>query len=1697
MNKLFEKLIAVMLVITLAGANLVLLSSYCVSYALSDSELAVQDTTTENANVEFNAYLEGGVHTETANAEKETKLYLNIKVKNSGYLKNATVAFQDVNFRINGNVDNEYVQSIDTDNNKITLKQINNGSDVTISIPISILNINKVPVDNFSKESKSVFSGIYVDGSGKEKKVSNEIVNKISWNNKAEAFVKAEITKYIPYAQNEKYGVMVQAKINSGITNSKLPIKETNLEVTVPKINEIKPTSVNVIANQTKATNGAEDGIDFGNDNYSYDVETGLVLIHTKNEANNGQIDWTKNSQDEYLVTFIFEGKEIYDEAVANGIDSKISAMANITVYNSEESTVKVLTEESIKAEEKIGTIADFNILASKEIAKGNIYASYSAKEKIETSYWVKYSSVISHLDLTEEVQFAQSYDKFVTEDDKEGLTTINGKNYTYNKNVKISEKMFNKMLGEEGNIEISDINGNVIGTINKETEKDDQGNYVLEISTSNNNQLVIKTTKPISVGTIIIEIEKAISGTIDYSQEQMKDFTKMRTELTGTASTSTVKAEQEIALKEVKSVAQIEISKKDLTTVVKNENVEIRATLDISTLYNALYTNPTLKIKLPSYINKVDLKNAKLLMDGGLIIKSIKLTTESGSQVINIELQGTQTEYVIDAEYKGAILVLNTDLTVKTLTPSNTSKIEMTFTNENKVSMNQSGKTETEVNFVAPVGIVAANGISNYAKGGKDILSIADESANATIETYTAKKIATVTGKIINNYGNKITDVVILGRFPAKDNKEIDSNNNLGSTFDATLNSAIGVSGIDPANYTVYYSNKVDATTDLGDASNGWTKVATRVAKSYMIVTKNYEMESGTVIDFAYNIEIPANLTYNNSAYEMYKVYYNNVSSIGTMAETKVSPILGASTGEGPEVELNVKAMSDTVREGQIVRMTATIKNVGGLKAENAKLLITAPEGTVHTELEKGKSSYTDSTNKEKVISLGDIAVGQTITKEYELKIEKGVTVTTKTDSETGETYTVEESKYPGDKQIQNIIRITADNISGEVKSESYTLNILEGDLSIVNIPNPVETTVLTKGDKLQYKVKLENISNDKDLDNVTLHASLPTGVKIDDIYYVRTGSTEKSKENISINGNDISVNVGKLQSITAYLNSNMEEHDEDEDHDLDISHSEILNICTGAQVYIECSIEDFQGEEKCIMTATADNIDTQYSNVQKLVAEKVELKFTQKELDQRYIKEGTEYTYHFVVENAGDISSISNKMEMTLPEGLSLVKAEYELAGKKETTTYNNNGYFVVKFYELKPGETLDIAVTVKANLLADKNDKEITTVATLSANGLDKMESNKIKVIIEYDANAHQNQGGSGEGTTPTKRYKITGTAWVDANKDGKRDENESILANVPVVLIYKKDNSIVKDPDTKQEKRAITGNNGTYQFDNLPAGEYLVLFLYDAARYSLTTYRAEGIAETLNSDAIDINITLDGQRRLAGITDIVKITDSNVRDIDIGLYTAEKFDLSIEKYISKITLTTPTIGTKTYTYNNEQVTKIEVLEKNVGQSNIVIEYKIVVKNEGAVSGYAKKIVDYLPEHTKFSTEINKDWYLSDNGNVYNASLANVKINPGETKEVTLILTAKITDETIGNILNNNVEIYESYNEQGLQDIDSTPGNKASDEDDMSKADVVLSLVTGKVIMYTTLALGIAVLLGFGIYEIKKRVLIKKKD
>lgn len=1656
MSKLLKRVVALILVLILTSANLIILGEYTLSLALSDDELNNQDVITNNKNIEFNSYFYGDTHIQTFSVNSEdAKIYIRLGVKNEGYLENSTIEFQNANFKLKEGIQNENIQNIDIKNNRITLNKLNNGSDVTIELPIEINRNETVPSDYFTKESLTKFTGTYIDGEGKERSVEKEVTNKLLWEGEAEAELSVVPTKFVPYATNGNYGVMVQVRVNSNIKDSALPIKTTNIELTVPSINNVKPTSVNVIATKTEATNGKTDGLDFTNGNFSYDAENGKVIINTSNTESN--ISWKNGVSDEYLVTYIFEGREIYDYANENGIDSSVAANSNITVYNNIEENMTSIATTAIKYEEKEGTVTDFALAAQTEISKGYLYANYEAKDKMETEYTTKYTAIVNNAKITTSLEFAQAYDRFLAEEGPERPTTINGNNYAYNKRIEISQAIFNKMLGQDGEIIVKDTTGTELGKINKDTTTEN-GSYILDVSDKNNNQLIITTTTPIIEGQLELTVVKALKGEIGYSINDMANFEKMKVAFEGKTNTTTFETSSEILLKEPETKVELEINKSDLTTVVPNQNVEIRAVLDTSNQYNALFENPTFKITLPKAVEEVKLKSSNILLANGLKIKSAKTAEEKGRKVINVEIEGAQTEYALNADYKGAIVVLNTDLTLDTLTPSGDDKIKMEYKNNNENATKTDGTLNETVNYVAPNGVVAANGISNYKEGAEDILSMSDEAKTAEIEAYAEKRVATMNGIIINNYSNDIGNIVVLGRLPSQGNKRIDTDEDLGSTFNIPLSAQLTLDGIEAEKYTVYYSDNSNATSDLEDINNNWKEEATTNSKSFLIVfAEDYKMPEGTRIDFTYDIEIPGDIDPNNASYGMYKVYYNNESEIGAMPESKESAVIGIKTEAGPQLSAEISANIDTVKEGQVVKMTATVKNTGNQTANNVRVKIPVPHYMMFVEYRQNSNFVTlqdETITKE----IGNIEPNEGRKVTYYLRVE---------DSAIKDYTSSDEDAVSPDfpKDVEHSLEILTDDLKNPIPSSTYTMKIYDGSIKIDMIPSIADDAVLKNGDQIKFTISLFNILNLEEINNTVAKIELPKALEytsasiknlLDDKESITDGITFEEATNT------LTFNLGTLERAKYIL--------------------------------LETKVVDDTGNIRMLVTAKGDGTEENYSNVFEHNVEPVNLKVSELTSTPKYVKERENITYKFSVTNAGNSKATNIRIVDQIPEGISEVKANYTYDGDTATVSKIEDGKLTIEINWLDPKETTKVEIIATADYLSDKNDKEIRNKILIQSDSMEDIETNEVVNYIEYNSEINHPGEGSDAPGQAENRYRITGTAWIDSNQDGKRDDEEETVSGVQVYLLNQKQNSIVQDVDTNEEKVTTTSENGRYEFTNLVPGQYVVVFVYDSSRYSLTEYQVEGVDTSLNSDAIDINITLDGERRLAAITDTIEITDENARDIDIGMYEAEKFDLRLDKYISKVTLSTPTIGTRVDEHNNLQVAQVEVLGQNLGKSTAVVEYTIRITNEGSVSGYVRNIVDYLPDEFTFSTDLNSDWYLSDNGNIYNASLENTKIEPGETKDIKLIVSVNINEANLG-IISNTAEIYETYNEQGLKDIDSEEANKATNEDDMSKADLVLGLVTGKMIGYTILALVVIAILGFGILEIKKHVLNKK--
>lgn len=1746
MSRVLNKLIAVMIVILLIGTNLIFLATESIA---ASSVYDSQNSRTNNSNVEFNAYLEGGVHEASLDiSSQDMKIYLNISVKNTGYLKSAEISFENANFSINPNEENEHIKSVDKENNKIQLNQINKGENIVLEIPVQFLSKDDIQADYLYKEFGTHLIGEYIDDDGKSVSIDKTILNKLTWTTESEIENTMKINKYIPYNQGEKYGVLLQMLVNNKVKDNKVPVKSSKTTITVPELNGTKPTAVSVIANNTKATNGQEDGINFNNNNYAYDVENNVLTINVENAVDeNNMIKWKKDSTDEFLVIFIYEGRDIYNKvveeqnkaieereitnrsdidrnAVVNEESSNTNTLVNEEISNTtttEENTSNTVTnteatenevqtstpvaEETVtdlkintninientlytfdeqviskdftyenELKEKIGDLTTAEISATNEISKGYIYANYDIEkdeDKNETLYNIKYTANVDSTNIVDSVVFTQNVDKFKTEEKEgeqasEGATTVGDKNYTYNKEVKISKTIFDKILGEDGKIEVFDNANNKIGEINKDTELNTSNEYTIDISESNKNQIVIRTSKPVIEGKIEINITKAIAKNIDYSKEQMKEFRTIETSVIGNTIENSAEKTASINMVEPKTEASITINKEQLSTVTENNNVELRATLDTSSVYNALYKDPTIKIELPEVVENVEVNSIKMLYSDELKIKEATLSEEDGNKVININMEGTQTEYSTENEdIKGPNVIVSTNMELNKLGTSQDAEIKMNYTNsanaENEEEVEQK-ETKTDVPVIAPTGVIATNEVSNYKEGAEDVTTISDEMTELTIDTYSDARDVTFGGQVINNYENTISNVVVLGRFPVQGNKNVDTNADLGSNMTMALKSEITLSGDNTSNIKVYYSANVNATNDVNSQGNGWTENPESLAemKSYLIVVENAELAAGQGFNFEYTVQMPENISHNNTTNTMYKVFYNNNSELGSLPETKVSPIIKLTTGAGPELEVTLSSSlpeNTVIQNFQYLRFYVTVENTGDIETENAKLAIPIPSGTKHVDFVEINDAYTIyEDTKTLTMDLGNIQPGQKVERDYEIMVD-----------------------VPNIMQatgITSYANLTADNITGMVKSNEYYFkinNTLNMPMTIINGVNILENDICPENGVVRYTIYLKPNTSEP-VDNVIVTIPLPNDTSNARAYVQK--QDQQVTSGVQINSDEIIVNVGTIN---------------------DSQTSVIAEFAVGAETE-----EKFSSIVQATGTVSGSDLGTMYSNERWVYTGRPTIVGEQLTPSKEYVKEGEEFDYAFEIDTTGTANISNFNLEVDLPDELEYVGFEHTLTTNEGTesefsisivATEGEDGIINIRSSRMPKDSVITIKLTVKGKLEDEsEGTKELINRAFISADGVDRTELNTTTVYLEYDARLHDNSTSSGENS-----FTISGTAWIDADKNGMRDEGESTISGVQALLLYKSNGQIVTDATSGQNKMVTTGGNGRYEFTNLVPNEYLVVFLYDAGLYSITTYQKDDVDENRNSDAIETNINLNGTRQIAGVTDTIQVVNDNIRNIDLGLYQDEKFDLSLEKYITKISLSTPTIGTAQYEYGDSTFEKVEILGQNAGKSSMVMEYKIVVKNEGGVAGYARKIVDYLPEGVGFSTDLNKDWYISEtNGNIYNTSLENTLIQPGETKELTLILTKQITEDTIGETITNQAEIYESYNEQGLKDIDSTDANKGLEEDDLGQADVLVSLVTGKIIMYTGLIILILAMLTTGIIVIKKKVLKKNK-
>lgn len=1684
MQQKLIKVISALLVTTLLYANSATLISYAADNFLSEKEIENQETSTNNPNVEFDVYYDGGKHSATADINStDTKLNLALNVKNAGYLKNAVVDFSDSNFTISQTEETDHIQNFDSEAKKITFNRINNGENVLASVNIAADKKDEISEDMFKRDNNIRLTATYVNEKAEEIAIEKNIVIHTGWNAQtAKAKLAYEITKYIPYEVNGVSKIITQGKVTSYVEDSILPIKETQIEIIAPQINNKYPEAVTVVANSTKATNGDLYGEKFTTDNWAYDKETGKISINVKNDVIDGKIKWAKDAIDEYIVTYIFSS-DVYEAVKDSVVRVTYEAKVKMSLYGNGTGVtgVNASTDGYEDQTEKLGEIVEFTTKATEHLNKGYLYNNKNASDenKKETEYKVKYTAGISYADIIDTLELQLETDQFVTKEENKKSTAVANKNYSYIKTLKISKQEFLKVFGEEGKIELVNSNGETIDTI-KQDKADKNGNIVISLP-ANTNVLTIKTSKPEEEGNITFEVIKALAKDIDYSTNQIKEFASIETSVTGIAKnvdTEIVnnKKTNTIILDEPTQKVGITTNNNRLSTITKNQNIEIKVTLENDSIDDVMYKNPTIEVKLPTNIENLDLKKTEIFFDNELKIKKEWVTdNEDGTKTIYAQLEGTQTKYNNPA-VQGATIVFTTDITLNKLAPTTNTEISVTAINENGESTNATNKTELK--YIAPTGVIATNTMTGY--NGSDILeAINGEAKDVFVPTKAEQKELTFTMNVINNYENALDNVVVLGRTAFEGNQDVLTSQSLGSNITLPMTSEISVSGIDEKNVTIYYSENGNATADVENSSNGWKTTVDDYSKvkSYMITLNNYTMNTGTIITFTYKAIIPANLDYDKSAYENYAVYFNNNQASGTIKDKVSATKIGVKTGSIAklEVELVSKAGDGTkVPSGSKLEYELTIKNKGTLDAENVTVEIEKPDGMSYFP-EDGEDYEIKYTYKDVVVEPEEGGEEQETIQEIDKTILVIRLGTIKANSTFTKKLTFGTSISSEPERKVQIKALVKQGENAEIETNTVS-NIITPKFFYVETPFK-STIPLKEGDTYSYELTLRSsessTSEENDTSirkNSTVTITLPEELEYESIK-LTTFNKETLEDDdltstakVSVEGKVIKINVG----------------------DLDGQNDKKLTLITKIGTLASGTYEkDFT--IKAIIQADGTQVENIADVTDTINKAGMLVTQTSNIPEGATISSAEKFTYTFTIENLSNIKLRNVKFVDYLPSGVQFKSLEVVYAdGTTSRNVKKNEDGSIQANVNLEGKAKVTVNVNVEAKSL-DK-DTKVTNKAKISHELVTEFETNEVSHTIEFfDKSDIDIEPGPGDGDNQ-KTKKIIGTIWIDENKDGIKDAREQRVQGVKVLLLDNLTGNIAIDSNGEQ-CIATTGKDGAYMFNNIKQGRYSAVFFYDSSNYSATAYRKEGVSDSENSDAIDTTVIYEEKSQIAAVTEEIIVSDENRYDIDLGIVEDPKFDLKLDKTVSTITVNNSKATTE-HTYNGK-LAKIDFEAKYASSSSMVIEYKFTITNEGGIEGYVKKLADYLPVELKFNSELNKDWYEGKDGVIYNNSLANTLIKPGESKEVTLILTKNMNSEDFG-LINNSAEIFETSNDYGVLDVDSKPGNKVTSEDDYSTADVLTTVKTGEMIVYTTLAFTIIAIIGVGTYIIKKKVL-----
>ena len=505
-------------------------------------------------------------------------------------------------------------------------------------------------------------------------------------------------------------------------------------------------------------------------------------------------------------------------------------------------------------------------------------------------------------------------------------------------------------------------------------------------------------------------------------------------------------------------------------------------------------------------------------------------------------------------------------------------------------------------------------------------------------------------------------------------------------------------------------------------------------------------------------------------------------------------------------------------------------------------------------------------------------------------------------------------------------------------------------------------------------------------------------------------------------------------------------------------------------------------------------------------------------------------EFYFEFEVNNLSGLNMADITLADILPTNQTLINF---IEGTIETTNYeeryddegnqledelviktssfyskSENGYPQIKFSLGKFGKAI-IRFKVAGGIVYD-SDYTITSYGKLEYDN-EVVDTNTIMLTLKrFDL---------GQGTEVDKSlYKsISGMVWLDENNDGVKDKNEKVFEGLQVALVNQ-DGKIIRDEDNGEPLIVTTTATGTYLFPKVRPSYYYnntyrVVVLYDNVVYTINgnNKQKNGVDEAYNQDFYETNVRIDGTLyEKQAVSDSLTVTNDNLFNIDCGLVLAERSDLAVTMKVNRVVIISNE-GRRILNYDTD-LAQLSLTQKQVQESNILIEYKILIENKGTEVESNYELVNTIPSGLKYISYSNDATGRTNRYNIgykdpdeYSLNVSNWSVSgnkarkiiseslsPGQIAETYIVLT--LTNEQLVNYLNIN-----GLNDTMLNNyiVVNTTGSytESKPEDNSYNANIVITMSTGQALVYTGLAVTVLIILGVGVFLIKKNILDKE--